>query len=330
MSFNAITEWIEARIGLGLVTQHKVLISIIFILVLWIIHRFIARFLLPRIDDVQARYRTWKLTGYVIFIVGILVIGRVWLGGFQALGTYLGIASAGLAIALRDPIVNLVGWVFITLRRPFGVGDRIQIGAHAGDVIDLGVFQFTLMEIGNWVHADQSTGRIIHIPNGKVFTEALANYSKGFQYIWDEIPVLLTLESNWQKAKEILLRIVRQDSEALSKAAAEKVQDAARKFMIFYAKLTPTVYTSVKDSGVLLTMRYLCEPHKRRASAEAMWEHILEEFAECDDIDFAYPTRRYYDNLAEGKPGARASQSDSGGPPGASPSPPNSGGPPGA
>jgi small-conductance mechanosensitive channel len=193
-------------------------------------------------------------------------------------------------------------------RRPFGVGDRIQIGDDAGDVIDLRVFQFTLMEIGNWVDADQSTGRIIHIPNGKVFTEALANYSKGFQYIWNEIPVLLTFESNWQKAKEILIRIVTEDSEALSKRAAEKVEDASRKFMIFYAKPTPAVFTSVKDSGVLLTMRYLCDPRNRRVSAEAIWEHILEEFAKCDDIDFAYPTRRYYDNLTEGKPGARPSQ----------------------
>ena len=66
------------------------------------------------------------------------------------------------------------------------------------------IFMFTLMEIGNWVDADQSTGRVIHIPNGKVFKEVLANYSKGFQYIWNEIPVLVTFESNWKKAKEIL------------------------------------------------------------------------------------------------------------------------------
>ncbi|MFH1313653.1 MAG: mechanosensitive ion channel domain-containing protein [Candidatus Eisenbacteria bacterium] len=315
MSMNAISGWIQARIGLGLATQHRLLVSIIFVLVLWIIHGIIARLLLPRIEDIQVRYRTRKLTGYAIFIIGILVIGRIWLGGFHTFGTYLGIVSAGLAIALRDPIVNLVGWVFIMLRQPFSVGDRIQIGAHAGDVIDLRVFQFTLMEIGNWVDADQSTGRIIHIPNGRVFTEALANYSKGFQYIWNEIPVLVTFESNWQKAKEIMLRIVMEDSEKLSKQAAVKVRDAARKFMIFYAKLTPIVYTSVKDSGILLTVRYLCEPRERRATAEAIWEDILKEFAKCDDIDFAYPTRRFYDNLAEGKPGTTPSPPDPGGPP---------------
>ena len=80
---------------------------------------------------------------------------------------------------------------------------------------------------------------------------------------------------------------------------------AARKFMIFYTKLTPTVYTSVKESGVLLTIRYLCEPRRRRSSEEEIWEDVLTRFAGCDNIDFAYPTRRYYDNLLEGKPGAK-------------------------
>jgi small-conductance mechanosensitive channel len=307
MPFDTIFEWVEARTGLELITQQKILTSILVVLALWIVHLIITRSLLPRMEDIQARYRTRKLTGYTVFIGGLLIIGRIWLGGLSALGTYLGIVSAGLAIALRDPLVNLAGWLFIIIRRPLEVGDRIQIGNHAGDVIDVRVFQFTLMEIGNWVDADQSTGRIIHVPNGRVFTEALANYSKGFHYIWNEIPVLVTFESNWQKAKDMLLEIVTKDSEKLSEHAAEKVRSAARKFLIFYAVLTPTVYTSVKDSGVLLTIRYLCEPRQRRSTTEKIWEDILREFAACDDIDFAYPTRRFYDNLAEGKPGTKPS-----------------------
>jgi small-conductance mechanosensitive channel len=145
-----------------------------------------------------------KTSAYVAFALGVLVIVPLWFEGVKSASTFLGLLSAGLAIALRDPVVNLAGWAFILWRRPFEVGDRIQIGTHAGDVIDQRIFQFTLMEIGNWVGADQSTGRVVHIPNGKVFTEMLANYSKGFQYIWDEIPVLITFESNWEKAKGIL------------------------------------------------------------------------------------------------------------------------------
>ena len=204
---------------------------------------------------------------------------------------------------MKDLISDIAGWAFILIRRPFTLGDRIQIGDTAGDVIDVRVFQFTILEIGNWVDADQSTGRIIHIPNGKIFNESLANFSKGFQYIWNEIPVLITFESNWEKAKEILTKIILRHTEHLTKKAERKVKQASRKFMIHYAVLTPNVYTCIKASGVQLSIRYLCEPRRRRNSTHAIWEDILKEFAQCSDIDFAYPTQRFYTGHLEGKEG---------------------------
>ncbi len=87
--------------------------------------------------------------------------------------------------------------------------------------------------------------------------------------------------------------------------AEQQMLKASRQFMIFYTTLTPTVYTTVKDSGVLLTLRYLCHPRRRRGTAQAIWEDVLTRFAEHDDIDFAYPTTRYYYNAVEGKPGTR-------------------------
>jgi len=166
---------------------------------------------------------------------------------------------------------------FIILRHPFDVGDRIQIGGHAGDVVDIRAFEFTINEIGNWVAADQSTGRIIHIPNGKVLSKTLANYSKEFKYIWNEIPVLVTFENDeWEKAKEILQRVAGVHTEFISESAKEELKKVSGKFFILYPKLTPIVYTS--------------------------WEDILHEFAKHDDIDFAYPTERFYNNKLEGKP----------------------------
>jgi small-conductance mechanosensitive channel len=297
--------WLQQTLGVGPDTAIRIVITVITVLVLYILHKVVARLVVPRIDDIYTRYRLRKFVGYATFLIGALIIGRVWVRGFQSLATFLGLLSAGIAIALRDPIVNLAGWFFIIWRRPLEVGDRVQIGTHAGDVIDIRVFQFTLMEIGNWVDADQSTGRVIHIPNGKVFSEALANYSKGFRYIWNEIPVLVTFESDWQKAKDVLLEIGTRHGASMSDVAERRLREAARKFMIFYKKLTPTVYLTGEDCGVLLTVRYLCEPRKRRDTEQAIWEDILRSFAEHDDIDFAYPTTRYFDSRAEGKPGLR-------------------------
>ena len=278
----------------------KIVLSIIVVVVLKIIHLIVLKIMWKNIEEPLKRYRWKKTLTYIFVFIGFLILGRVWLQAFQSLATFLGLLTAGLAIALKDIITDIAGWIFIVWRRPFEVGDRIQVGKHAGDVIDIRLFQFSLLEIRNWVDADQSTGRVIHIPNNQVLNDVLANFSKGFQYIWDEIPVLITFESNWQKAKTILQQIGNKHAEHVTPHAERRIKEASRKFMIFYKNLTPTVYTSVKNSGVLLTIRYLCEPRHRRASEHAIWEDILIAFNNTEDIDLAYPTQRiYYENLKD-------------------------------
>jgi len=98
-----------------------------------------------------------------------------------------------------------------------------------------------------------------------------------------------------------MLDIAKKHSEHLSKSAERKVKEASKKFMIFYKNLTPAIYTTVKDSGIQLAIRYLCEPKNRRGAQQAIWEEILEEFGRSKDIDFAYPTTRFYNDSAEGK-----------------------------
>jgi len=302
----AITEWLQNTLGLSATALDRITDSLIAILVLWALRRIVLWIMRRRVDDIRARYRWQKLTAYTVVPVGILIVGRIWFEGFSSIATFLGLVSAGIAIALKDLLVNLAGWAFILWRRPFEVGDRIQVGEHAGDVIDVRIFQFTLLEIGNWVGADQSTGRVIHVPNGKVLTDFLANYSKGFKYLWNELPIMITFESNWQKAKEILQETALRHAAHLTDDASAKVKESSSRFMIFYSKLTPTVYTSVADCGVLLSMRYLCEPRRRRSTEQEIWEDVLRAFGDNEDIDFAYPTTRFYDNRGEGKPGARA------------------------
>ncbi len=289
-----ITTFIENELGIPLDVQYKILISIVVVLFLWVLRFLILRLVWKQTEDVKKRY-TWKTSiAYTFPFIGLMMVGAIWIKEFEKFSTFLGLMAAGLAIALKDPLTNFAGWLFILFRKPFTVGDRIQIGNHSGDVIDVRLFQFTLLEIGNWVEADQSTGRIIHIPNGKVFIDSQANYSKGFSFIWNEIPVIITFESNWEKAKNILLKISKEEAGHLGQEAEEKIKEASKNFMIFYSHLTPTVYTKVKENGVLLTIRYLSDPRKRRGSEHAIWERILGEFSENHDIHFAYPTQRFF------------------------------------
>lgn len=299
-------EFFQTYVGLSPEIQHKIFESLFVIIIIFAIQKLMKRFVIARIADIRVRYQWQKITLYLAVFLIIILIANTWFQMFGSVGTFLGLISAGVAIALKDPIVNMVGWAFILIRQPFKVGDRVQIGKIAGDVIDIRLFQFSVNEIGNWVDADQSTGRIIHVPNGIVFIEPQANYTAGFDYIWNEIPVLVTFESDWKKAKKVLTEIVDLHGVTLSGEAERQIKEAAKKFLIFYTKLTPIVYTSVQDCGVLLTMRYMCDPRKRRMTTELIWEDVLNKFAECEDIDFAYPTQRFYSNITEGKSGARA------------------------
>ena len=273
----------------------------IIVVTLFILFRWVAITVIrKRIHDVSRQYISIKTSNYILGFIGIWAIIRIWFGGFAGSAAYFGLLSAGLAIALQVPLSNLAGWVFITTRKPFVVGDRIEVNGIAGDVIDIRLLQFTIVEIGNWVKSDQSTGRIIHIPNGVVFKDNIANYNQGFDFIWNELPITVTFESNWEKAKSILQDIADQHTVIKSKDAERQIARAAKEFLILYQHLTPIVWTEISDDGVVLTIRYLCNPRHRRSSAAAILEDVLCAFSDEDDIDFAYRTTRIYSNSIEG------------------------------
>ena len=215
-------------------TIQKLILSAGIIVFLLIVNA-IAKFLIEKnVKNYRSRYNLFKTSTYTIVIVGVFFIGRVWFLGFQTIATFLGLLSAGIAIALREIILNIAGWLFIIWRKPFEVGQRIQIGDDAGDVIDIRPFQFTILEIGKWVSAEQSTGRMIHIPNGSVFTLAISNYESGFAYIWNELNVMVTFESNWKKAKELLQEVLDTASPKITNEVEKQIINASKKYLIYY------------------------------------------------------------------------------------------------
>jgi small-conductance mechanosensitive channel len=277
------------------------------VIVLWIaVGRLGRRLVAKATEEPATRFQMTRVSGYAIGFVAIIVIARLWIQGVAGLATYLGLVSAGIAIALQDPVTNLAGWLYILLRRPFRIGDRIQLGTNIGDVVDIRPLRFIMLEIGNWVHADQGTGRILHVPNGLVFKHAIANYDEAFGYIWNELDITVTFESDWRTAKKMLEEILEAQAEKLDVHVRKRIDDVSHLLHIRFPKVTPAVWTTVVDSGVRLTMRYLCEPRARRSSESQIWEQLLDAMAATPNVDFAYPTTRRFDNMNEGKPGARA------------------------
>lgn len=288
-----VAAFVERFTGMGTDMQTRVLLTLASIAGLWVARRVAGRVLKRRVQDPKSLFLWRRTASYIAVITGLVMLARIWFHSFSGLATFLGLASAGIAIALREIIANIAGWFYIILRRPFVLGDRIEVAGVRGDVVDIRVLGFSLMEVGRWVAADQSTGRIVHVPNGKVFSEHVANYSSGTNHIWEEVPVLITFESDWRKAKGIMEDIMSgivQDATELTSVRS----DEAGRYLIYQGISTPIVYTSVESSGVLLTARFPVRPRQRRGSVQNVWETLLDAFAEHDDIDFAYPTTRFY------------------------------------
>src|SRR5256886_11823881 len=152
------------------------LVTIIVIAGLWLLERIVLAVVYRRFTDPWTRYRWSRSVRYLFLAIAVLVIGREWLEGFKSLATFLGIVSAGIAIALKDPLANLAGWAFIVWSRPFEVGDRIEIAKHKGDVIDVHLFQFTLNEIGGGGGRGAEPGRDLGRPEQAEFAHGPPSY----------------------------------------------------------------------------------------------------------------------------------------------------------
>jgi small-conductance mechanosensitive channel len=288
-------EWIADTLGISPADQVKILASVAVIAGVIVLRSLILRYIQSRVDDkseTQVLYRARKIASYTATVVTLVTLVFIWIDAFDNLATFLGLLSAGIAIALSDLLKNMAGWAYILTRRPLSVGDRIEVDGTVGDVVDVRLFRFSLMEVGHWVDAEQSTGRLIHVPNGIVFSQKLANYTEGFSHIWEDLPVLITFESDYELAEQIIRRILSEKAPDVEATAGAKIRQTARTYQIRVGTLTPTVYLSVRDSGVLLTARYLVETRSRRGVSEAIWRAILESFSGEVNIDFAYPTYR--------------------------------------
>ncbi|GAB4154709.1 MAG: mechanosensitive ion channel [Planctomycetota bacterium] len=291
-----IYEFVSELFAIPQSTAAAFVLSFIYFAAIWSVRYLLLKLVYMHTDSPSARYVARKATFYLAFAAMFIAALLVWFEDISTLSmaTYLGLISAGLAIALRDMFANLAGWTYILMRRPLEVGDRVEIAGVTGDVVDIAAFEFAIVEIGNWVPADQSTGRLVFIPNGTLFTKPLFNYTRGFNFIWEDLSLTITFESNWRKAKELLMKAVEEVAGEFVPQAEEEIKKATSRYYIMYRKLTPIVYTSVVQNGIQLSVRYVFPPRRRRTVSQAVWERVLAEFEKQGDITFAYTPYRAY------------------------------------
>lgn len=255
------------------------------------------------VSDLRRRYNSRKAAIFVASVLALSILLRIWVKDFASLTVILSVGGLGMALALHEVILCFAGWLMITARRMYEPGDRIELGNVKGDVIDIGLFHTSMLEVGNWVWGEQSTGRMVQAPNSSVFRTPLHNYTRGFGYIWNEIRVVVTFKSDWRKAKEIMEARAREGAQEAEAEVAELIEKMAGRYYIHYDKLTPVVYVNILDQGVELTLRYLTQVQKRRTSHDSLCRAILDDFSKEPKIEFAYATQRTYKRGEESKTG---------------------------
>jgi small-conductance mechanosensitive channel len=270
--------------------------------VIYVVIGSIQRRLSRDITSIEARHKVRLTASWIGISIFIIATAMIWAAGIRDFGIFLGIIGAGLALSLQETLVCIAGWLVFVVRRPYDIGDRIEIDGKIGDVIGVSVFQTTMLEIGSWIKADQSTGRMLIIPNSMLIRNAVYNYAKGFPFVWDEISVTVTFESDWEQAEKLMLEQAEVEADKIEPQVKRQITRMQDRYAIHYEHLTPTVYVRIADSGVELTLRYLCPVRERRSITHRLSRNILQAFIGHPKIDFAYPTTRIFRNIEEGKP----------------------------
>jgi small-conductance mechanosensitive channel len=231
-------------------------------------------------------------------ILGLLTI---WFDNPNRLATVLGLVTAGVAFALQKVIIAITGYFAILRSNIFSVGDRIEMGGVRGDVISLSFIQTTIMEMGqplslgnsnssSWVKSRQFTGRIVTVTNDKIFENPVYNYTKDFPYLWEEISIPISYNTDCDHAEQILLECAERHTERINEMSKEALKIMRERYFLHSHDLTPKVYYRITNNWLELTVRFVVRERAIRDLKDAVSRDILKAF---DKAGIGIATTRY-------------------------------------
>lgn len=266
--------------------------SIVGIVIVLLVNYFVVLLINQQIDHVGRRHQLRVYSRTVTLIVILLGLVALWLPNGQIFLSVLALFAAALTVTLSRPITNVMAWLVIVTRAPIRVGDRVEIGEVHGDVVDIGILHTHLLELGNWVDAQQSTGRVVHIPNSFIFDGPVFNATDQFNLIWNEMDFYLTVESDWETARDILINLATPLHATIEQAALEAAERMTQRYAYKRGITTPFVYVKLLRDGLKLSLRYLCIPRRRRGTAHDITIGFLSAIRENPRIVLAAPSYR--------------------------------------
>ena len=259
---------------------HRVLRGAAMIIVLLAISSAVSIYAISAVLDASTRYTLRRIKRLVVFLLVILIGVSVFFVNWYTALISVGVVSVVVGLAVQTPMTSFVGWIYILVRQPYRVGDRIQLDDATGDVIDVGYIDTTLWEFGGkYITGDHPSGRIIKFPNSKVLNSIIYNYSWPlFPYIWNEIKFQVAYGSDLEFVSETMRRIA---EEELGEAMAERV----RTFRNLLAR-TPVDELQVKEHPRVIfrvsentwleaIVRYLVSPRESGSTKSRLIKKLL-------------------------------------------------------
>jgi small-conductance mechanosensitive channel len=257
----------------------KCIAAAIGILVIHTAFRVLEQRLPRRFGQGDARYKVRKFVVFSGYFAILLFLAMLFEDRLGRLSFAIGVIGAGVAVALQDVVASVAGAFSIGFSKLYAVGDRVQIGDTRGDVIDIGLLRTTLMETGNWVNLDVYNGRLVRIPNSTVLKVSVFNYSQGFRFVWDEIKVVLSVTSDCQLTREMLLRVAKASVGEYLVEAQTSWKYISENYRIENPALEPTVSLAVNAGSLEFSLSYVVDYTTRTAMKTRLFTTIVEEVA---------------------------------------------------
>lgn len=296
-----INKEIEAQI----VKLIKIVVTIFVVFLIFFLLKLIVK---KYIKDHERFYMANKFITFMNFFLIILILFFSYIENVSYFITILGFASAGIAIAMKDWFMSILGWLVIVLGRSVHVGDRIRVDMdgmqYVGDVMDISLLRITMLEdiTLTTVMQNRRAGRVIFIPNNYIFTRMIANYThSSLKSVWDGVKITITFDSNHKKAVHIAKEIAKKFSKGYTDITRKQLNKLRSNYSLKNTNVEPRIFTNIEPNGISIDAWYLTNAYGTLTLRSVISTEIVDAFLAEDDITIAYPTQMLHMEAAAKK-----------------------------
>jgi len=297
--YNKRLEIIEANINKEVNTQFFKLTKIgVIVLVVFVIFFLLKLFVKKYITDNERFYMANKIITFTNFTIIILIVFFNYIENAGNMLTILGFASAGIAIAMKDWFMSILGWLVIVFGGSIHVGDRIRVDMdgmkYVGDVMDISLLRMTILEdiTLTAITKNRRAGRIIFVPNNYVFTNMIANYThSSLKTVWDGVHITITYDSNHKKAMHLAKEITKKFSKGYTDITRKQLNKLRNQYSLKNTNVEPRIFSFIEPSGISIDAWYLTNAYATLTLRSVISLEIVDAFNAEDDITIAYPTQ---------------------------------------